>query len=60
MKPCSVCVVHMKDSGMEEYQLRTIQEMVGSVLWKWLKDKVKDIIYADRKNVNQTWCFKAT
>ena len=25
-----------------------------------IKDKVNDIIYTDRKNVNQTWCFKAT
>ena len=25
-----------------------------------IKDKVKDIIYTDRKNVNQIWCFKAT
>ena len=26
----------MEESGMEENQLRTIQEMVASALWKWL------------------------
>ena len=30
------CVRRLQVAGMEEYQLRTIQAMVGSALWKWL------------------------
>ena len=30
------------------------------VLKMTIKDEVMDIFYTDLKNVNQTWCFKAT
>ena len=51
----------MKGSGKEDNQLRSIRRMVGPALRKMtMKDKVKDIIYTDRKIINQTWCFEAT
>ena len=48
----------MKDSRMEENQRRIIRGMVRPALWKWLWRTPRFDTFS--KNVNQTWCLKAT
>ena len=51
----------MIDSGMEKKSTEDdSRDGRPRVVKMAIKDKVKDIIYTDRKIVNQTWCFEAT
>ena len=63
MNPCSVSVIYYRHERFRKGRKSSeddSRDRQPCIMKMTSKDKAKNIIYTDHKNVNQTWCFEAT